>query len=73
MDYKNIIDTFFNNKSEYVIEKLKEHKKQSRTFEYAIDQIRLNLSNERFNSIIGINNDVFNNAIYDFNHCTSSN
>ncbi len=68
MDYKNIIDTFFKNKSDYVIEKLKEYKIQSRTFEYAIDQIRSNLSNERFNSIIGKNNDVFNNAIYDFNH-----
>ena len=68
MDYKNIIDTFFKNKSDYVIEKLKEYKNQSRTFEYAIDQIRMNLSNERFNSVIGKNNDVFNNAIYDFNH-----
>lgn len=68
MDYKNIIDTFFKNKSDYVIEKLKEYKNQSRTFDYAIDQIRMNLSNERFNSVIGKNNDVFNNAIYDFKH-----
>lgn len=68
MDYKEIIDAFFKNKSNYVIEKLMEFKNQSRSFEFAIDKIRVNLSNERFDSILGINKDVFNNAIYDFNH-----
>ena len=66
MDYKKIIDTFFKNKLDYIIEKLKEYKNQSRSFEYAIDQIKMNLYNERINNIVDINKELFNNAIYDF-------
>ena len=68
MDYKKIIDTFFKNKLDYIIEKLKEYKNQSRSFEYAIDQIKMNLYNERINNIVDINKELFNNAIYDFKY-----
>lgn len=68
MDYKKIIDTFFKNKLDYIIGKLKEYKNQSRSFEYAIDQIRMNLFNERINNIVDINKDLFNNVIYDFKY-----
>lgn len=66
MDYQKTINSFFKIKSDYIIEKLNEYKAQSRPFEFAIDKVSLILSDERSNSLINSNRNLFNNCIYNF-------